>query len=121
MVPVRGIAGRRGVVCTVVNRPVSTPDAKKVLGFVAESLRRHIERDSGLQAAAASLLRTGRSLRVLVELAEGDAPPRVVVASPRTTVPEWSEADHSLLRSLGISCEPLSPSAPGESGRLDPR
>jgi hypothetical protein len=45
----------------------------------------------------------------------------VVVASPRTTVPEWSEADHSLLRSLGISCEPLSPSAPGESGRLDPR
>lgn len=99
----------------------SASESTTLLGFVASALQRHLERDGGLQTMTASLLRGGRSLRVRVELADGDAPPRVVVATWPTAMPEWSAADHSLVRSLGISREPLSPSAPGESGRFEPR
>lgn len=121
MVPGQGMADRGAVVRAVVKRRVSAPEARSLLGFVAEALQRHLDRDAGLQAATASLLRGGMSLRIRVELAERDAPPCVVVAAPPRSVPEWSEADQELLRSLGISCEPLSPSAPGESRRLEPR
>ncbi|MFZ5785860.1 MAG: hypothetical protein ACOY3Y_05410 [Acidobacteriota bacterium] len=111
----------KGRVCASVKRPVFTPESRALLAFVADALQRHIERDAGLQAATANLLRGGRSLRVRVEAAPGDARPRVEVANLATDVPEWSAADHALLRSLGISHEPRPVSVPDEPGRRESR
>ena len=65
-----------------------------------------LESDATLQAACASLRHLGLVPLVQVELVSGTEGPHVVGVSNHANVPQWSEKDVELLRSVGIAGEP---------------
>ncbi|MGE5235689.1 MAG: hypothetical protein ACM3O7_05030 [Acidobacteriota bacterium] len=93
-----------------------------LLAFIAEALKKHLERDSGLAAACAGLQRAGYAVVVHVEPAPGDRAPRVVVEPTMSAVPQWTTEDRELLRSLGIADDLDEPTQPSSKpGRRQPR
>ena len=95
----------------------------RLLAFIATELEKHVGRDGGIQAACAALQRLGVSVAISVSGAAGDAPPRVIVPGREPGVPQWSEEDAEILRSLGIAGDANGTpngSAP-EPGRRQPR
>ena len=84
----------------------STPNGTALLLSFVEVLQGRLETDAALHAACANLALLGLSPLVSVELVPGAEGPRVVVAGGRDGVPQWSEKDIELLRSVGIASEP---------------
>ena len=82
----------------------STPNGNALLLSLVEALQNRLESDAALQAAFASLRRLGLSALVTIELVPGTEGPRVAAAG--AGVPQWSEKDVELLRSVGIASEP---------------
>ena len=82
----------------------STLTGTALLLSLVEALQNRFESDTALQAACASLKRLGLSALVSVELVPGTEGPRV--AATGDGVPQWSEKDVELLRSVGIASEP---------------
>lgn len=92
-----------------------TPEGNALLFSLVEALQDRLESDPGLRSACASLRRLGLSVLVSVELAPGNEASRVTIASSRTGVPQWSEKDVELLRSVGIASEPGTDADPDPS------
>lgn len=82
----------------------STPNGNALLLSLVEALQKRLDSDTALQAVCASLRRDGLSALVSVELVPGTEGPRVAAAGDG--VPQWSEKDVELLRSVGIASEP---------------
>jgi len=83
-----------------------TPEGNALLLSLVEALQDRLESDPALRSACASLRRLGLSVLVSVELVPGNEASRVTMAGSRTVVPQWSEKDVELLRSVGIASEP---------------
>jgi hypothetical protein len=99
----------------------STPTGNVLLFSLVEALQNRLESDAALQAACASLRRLGLSALVSVELVPGTEGPRVAAAGGG--VPQWSEKDVELLRSVGIASEPGTDAGPdlSQPRRRQPR
>jgi hypothetical protein len=82
-----------------------------------------MHRDAGIQAACVGLQHSGMAVVVRLELTPGDASPRVTVPGRPTGVPQWSEEDAEILRSLGIASDAGTTSSgpTPEPGRHQPR
>lgn len=108
---------------TGVKRAVSSQDEARLLAFIAEALHKQVQRDAGVQAACAGLLRLGVSLVVKVEAVPGEVGPRVTVANRGAGVPKWTVEDEEILRSLGIDSDASNASSDpaSEPGRRQPR
>jgi hypothetical protein len=89
-----------------VKTPGSIPDGTAVLLSFVEALRERVESDATLQAACASLRHFGLSPLVRIELVPGCEGPRVMAVESSGCVPQWSERDAELLRSVGIAADP---------------
>lgn len=94
----------------------------RLLAFIADALRRHVESDGEVQTACGALRRLGVSVSIVVSAAAGDAAPQVTVPGREPGVPEWSEEDVEVLRSLGIASDVDSSSdgPPSEPRRRQP-
>ena len=82
------------------------PDAASLLLSFVEALQDKLDSDVSLQAACAALRHLGLHPLVRVELAPGIEAPRALVADGRASVPQWTERDAEVLRSVGIASEP---------------
>ena len=93
------------------------------MAFIATELERHLGRDGGIQAACAALQRLGVALAITLVAAPGDAPPRVIIPGSKPGVPQWSEEDAEILRSLGIArdADPTPDGSAPEPGGRHPR
>ena len=92
----------------------------RLLAFIAADLEKHLAREGSVQTACAALRRLGVSLTISIVTAPGDAPPRVTLPGSGPGVPQWSEEDTEILRSLGIASdanETPNGSAPEPGGR----
>jgi len=98
-------------------------DDTRLLAFIAEALQKHMHRDAGIQAACAGLQHSGMAIVVKLELTPGDAPPRVTMPGRPASVPQWSEEDAEILRSMGIASDAgtTSNDPTTEPGRHQPR
>jgi hypothetical protein len=94
------------VVSPSVKTRGSIPNGNALLLSFVEALQDRLDSDTALQAACASLRRLGLSALVSVELVPGTEGTRVAVAGDGAGVPQWSEKDVELLRSVGIAGEP---------------
>lgn len=83
-----------------------TPEGNALLFSLVQALQDRLDADPGLQSACAALRRFGLSPLVRIELVPGAEGPRVVAAASRLGVPQWSDKDVELLRSVGIASEP---------------
>jgi hypothetical protein len=105
-----------------VRQTGSPSERAALLAFIAESLKRHLERDGGLAAACAGLQRAGCAVVVHVEAAPGEGPLRVLIEPTTSAVPQWTMEDRELLRSLGITGDVDEPSQPSSKpGWRQPR
>ena len=95
----------------------------RLLASIAEALRKHVNGDSDIQTACGTLRRLGVSLSINLQVAAGDAPPQVTVPGREPGVPQWSEEDAGILRSLGIASDvdKAPDGSPSEPGRRQPR
>ena len=84
----------------------STAGEATLLLSIVEALQDWVESDPALQAACASLNHLGLSPLVSVELVLSAEGPRVVASGGSAGVPQWTENDVQLLRSVGIAGEP---------------
>jgi hypothetical protein len=73
---------------------------------IVEALQDRLESDPALQTACATLKHFGLSPLVSVELLPSAEGPRVVASGGSAGVPQWTEKDVQLLRSVGIAGEP---------------
>jgi hypothetical protein len=83
-----------------------TPDATALLLSLVEALQARLDSDPALQSVCLSLKRLGLSPRVRLELVPGIEGPSVVASDARGPVPQWTEKDIEVLRSVGIASEP---------------
>ncbi len=99
------------------------PDATALLLALVEALQDRLDSDASLQAACVALKHLGLHPLLRVELVPGIEAPRVVLADNRPGVPQWTEKDAELLRSVGIASEPGSDAEinPPQSRRRQPR
>ena len=119
----RGNAAPSGAVFPSVRRAGTQRGESRLLAYIAEELERHLGRDGGIQAASAALQRLGVSVVVSVVAAPGGAAPRVTTPESEPGVPQWSEEDAEILRSMGIARDdnPTHDGPPSEPGRRHPR
>ncbi len=106
-----------------MKRPGISQDEARLLAFIADAVQKHMHRDAGIQAACVGLQRARMAVVLRLELTPGDAPPRVTIPGRPAGVPQWSEEDAEVLRSLGIASD-ASTTSEGptpESGRHQPR
>lgn len=101
-----------------MKRPGPSPDEARLAAFIADALQGHMLRDAGIQEACGGLRQAGIAVVVTVDLVPGDGAPRVTVPRRTAGVPQWSEEDGEILRSLGIAGDASgtpngSPSEPG--------
>ena len=82
------------------------PDATSLLLSFVEALQDRLDSDVSLQAACAALRHLGLHPLVRVELVPGLDAPRAIIADSRSSVPQWTEKDAEVLRSVGIASEP---------------
>ncbi len=100
----------------------SSPDATALLFSFVETLQGMLETDETLRAACAAMERLGLAPLARVELVAGAERPRVVCADRRAAVPQWSERDAEVLRSVGIASDRTDPNpGPPQPRRREPR
>ncbi len=100
----------------------SSPDATALLFSFVETLRSLVETDEALRAACTGMESLGLAPLVRVELVAGAERPRVVGADRRAAVPQWSEQDAEVLRSVGIASDRTDPEpGPPQPRRREPR
>ncbi|HQU33859.1 MAG TPA: hypothetical protein PLB88_06040 [Thermoanaerobaculaceae bacterium] len=100
----------------------SSPDATALLFSFVETLQGMLETDETLRAACTAMERLGLAPLVRVELVAGAERPKVVCADRRATVPQWSEQDAEVLRSVGIASDRTDPDpGPPQPRRREPR
>jgi hypothetical protein len=106
-----------------VKRPGLSQDEARLVAFIADALQKHMHRDAGIKAACDGLQHAGMAVLVRLELTPGDAAPRVTVPGRPASVPQWSEEDSEILRSLGIASDTSTTpnGSPSEPGRHHPR
>ncbi len=99
------------------------PDAASLLLSFVEALQDRLDSDVSLQAACAALRHLGLHPVVRVELAPGLEAPRATIADGRPNVPQWTEKDAEVLRSVGIASDPSrdADSNPPQPRRRQPR
>lgn len=124
MVPARaGNWAASATVCRSVKTRGPLPEATALLLSFVEALQERLDSDPSLQAACASLRHLGLHPLVRVELASGIDVARVLVADERQGVPQWTEKDAEVLRSVGIASETSSDAdpSPPQPRRRQPR
>mgnify|MGYP000329784503 CR=1 FL=1 len=99
------------------------PDATALLLSFVEALQDRLDADLSLRAACATMKHLGLHPLVRVELAPGIDVARVLVADDRQGVPQWTEKDAEVLRSVGIASEASSDAdpSPPQPRRRQPR
>jgi hypothetical protein len=98
-------------------------NSTRLLAFLVDALQKHVVRDAGIRSACAGLQRDGVSVTIRLELVPGDRPPQVTALAAARSVPEWTEEDTEILRSLGIARDAsiTSDDAASEPGRQQSR
>ncbi len=124
MVPARaGNWAAPATVCRSVKTRGPLPDATALLLSFVEALQDRLDSDPSLQAACAALKHLGLHPLVRVELVPGIDAVRVLVADNRQGMPQWTEKDAEVLRSVGIASETGSDADPNppQPRRRQPR
>ena len=95
----------------------SPQDPSALLASFVATLQGLLESDEALRSACAGMDQLGLAPLLRVELVAGAARPTVTCAERRAAVPQWSEQDAEVLRSVGIASDRTDP----DPGPLQPR
>ncbi len=98
----------------------TSADLLPLLDSLAGRVQQLLAADPALAEICADLARLGHAPLLVVEAAAGGAAPRVVCAERRPIVPEWSDQDAEVLRSVGIASDRNDPDPP-QPRRRQPR
>jgi hypothetical protein len=77
-----------------------------LLQVIAHSLERQLRTDPRLEAACAGLQRLGFGVMLRLEVTSGASRPGVSLAVVQEEMPQWTEEDKEVLRSVGIAIGP---------------